>query len=337
MKGPVLSVIDLTKTYRTRVGGRRATLHAVDGVSFEVISGETVALVGESGSGKSTVAHCVLRLEQPTSGQVVFEGEDLTAASQRRLRELRLRIQIVFQDPTDSLDPRQTVGSAVGEPLRVHALAERQERRRRVGEILELVGLQPTHARRYPHQLSGGQRQRVGIARALVTNPSLVILDEPTSALDVSVQAKLLNLLRELQDRLRLSYLFITHDLGIVRTIADRVLVMYAGQIVEAAPTGTLFDRPLHPYTRALLDAVPVDTPRHRRERPAPRGEPYAALDPEPVCRFIGRCPWAADECRVPVELRAVEHAQLVRCVGWESGRVPEPAPRMEVSPTPTE
>ncbi len=332
MKEPILSVAELTKHYRVREKGRRATLHAVDGVSFDVLAGETVALVGESGSGKSTAAHCILRLEQPTSGRVLFEGEDMTAASQARLRELRLRIQIVFQDPTDSLDPRQTVGSAVGEPLRVHALADRQERRRRVAEILELVGLQPAHTKRYPHQLSGGQRQRVGIARALVTNPSLVVLDEPTSALDVSVQAKLLNLLGELQQRLDLSYLFITHDLGVVRTIADRVLVMYAGQIVEAAPTDTLFDRPLHPYTRALLDAVPVDTPSQRRERPAPRGEPYAAVDPEPVCRFLGRCPWGADECRVPVELREVEHGQLVRCVGWESGRVPEPSRREEVS-----
>jgi oligopeptide/dipeptide ABC transporter ATP-binding protein len=331
VKGPILSVAELTKHYRVRAKGRKATLHAVDGVSFDVLPGQTVALVGESGSGKSTAAHCILRLEDPTSGRVVFESEDLTGATQRRLREVRLRIQIVFQDPTDSLDPRQTVGSAVGEPLLVHGLAERQERRDRVAEILELVGLQPAHARRYPHQLSGGQRQRVGIARALITNPSLVILDEPTSALDVSVQAKLLNLLGELQERLDLSYLFITHDLGIVRTIADRVLVMYAGQIVEAAPTDVLFERPLHPYTRALLDAVPVDTPLHRRERPAPRGEPYAAIDPEPVCRFVGRCPWAAEECRVPVELIEGGQDQLVRCVGWESGRVPEPR-RGEVS-----
>jgi oligopeptide/dipeptide ABC transporter ATP-binding protein len=334
---PILRVSGLTKSYRVRAQSRRATLHAVDDVSFEILPGETVALVGESGSGKSTVAHCLLRLEQPSSGRVVFEGEELTALPQRRLRELRPRIQIVFQDPTDSLDPRQTIGSAVGEPLRVHGLVGGVERRHRVGEILELVGLQASHAKRYPHQLSGGQRQRVGIARALITNPSLVVLDEPTSALDVSVQAKLLNLLRELQQKLHLSYLFITHDLGIVRTIADRVLVMYAGQIVEAASTDAIFDRPLHPYTRALLDAVPVDTPAHRRERPAPHGEPYAAIDPDPVCRFIGRCPWAADECRIPVELHEAEQAQLVRCVGWESGRIPEPAPRAEVSPTATE
>jgi oligopeptide/dipeptide ABC transporter ATP-binding protein len=322
---PILAVEGLTKHYRVRVGGRRSVLHAVDDVSFDVLPGETVALVGESGSGKSTAAHCILRLEEPTAGRVLFEGEELTAHPERRLRELRRRIQIVFQDPTDSLDPRQSVGAAVGEPLRVHGLVEGPAARDRIAEILELVGLQPDHARRYPHQLSGGQRQRVCIARALVTDPSLVVLDEPTSALDVSVQAKLLNLLESLQERLHLSYLFITHDLGVVHHISDRVLVMYAGQIVESAPTEALFERPVMPYTRALLDAVPVDTPAQRRERPAPRGEPYAALDPEPVCRFAGRCPWAADECRAPIELREAEPGRDVRCVGWFSGRVAEP------------
>lgn len=321
----LLEVSELTKHYRIRVGGRRATLHAVDGVSFDIGSGETVALVGESGSGKSTAAHCILRLEQPTSGRVVFEGEELTGAPRDRLRALRRRVQIVFQDPTDSLNPRRTVGSAVGEPLRVHGLADGLAARERVAEILDLVGLQGDHAGRYPHQLSGGQRQRVGIARALVTEPSLVVLDEPTSALDVSVQAKLLNLLNDLQDKLRLSYLFITHDLGVVRYIADRVLVMYAGQIVEAAPTEELFRRPLHPYTRALLDAVPVDSPGDRRPRPPLQGEPYAAIEPETGCRLIGRCPWAAGECEAPVLLDAAGPGRLVRCVGYTGGRVPEP------------
>jgi len=323
---PLLAVEGLTKHYRIRAGLRRATLHAVDGVSFHIEAGETVALVGESGSGKSTTAHCILRLEEPTEGRVVLEGEDVTAAPAGRLRELRRRMQIVFQDPTDSLNPRRTVAATVAEPLKVHGLASGADAHRRVADILELVGLQPDMARRYPHQLSGGQRQRVGIARALVTDPSLVVLDEPTSALDVSVQAKLLNLLRNLQARLGLSYLFITHDLGVVRYIADRVLVMYAGQIVEAAPTGMLFERPLHPYSRALLEAVPVDSPAHRIERPLPRGEPYAAIDPGPGCRFASRCPWAARECEDPVELQEIDARRSVRCVGWLSGRVPAPA-----------
>ena len=325
MSEPVLRVAELTKHYRVRIGGRRATLHALDGVSFEIFPGETVALVGESGSGKSTAAHCILRLEQPTSGKVTFEGEDVTTAPRRRLRELRRRLQIVFQDPTDSLNPRRSVGATVGEPLKVHEIESGAAARRRVDEILELVGLQPNLARNYAHQLSGGQRQRVGIARALVTEPSLVVLDEPTSALDVSVQAKLLNLLNDLQCKLHLSYLFITHDLGVVRYIADRVLVLYAGQIVEAAPTERLFERPVHPYTRALLEAVPVDSPGQRAERPLPRGEPYAPIDPAPGCRFAGRCPWAEEECMAPVALQETDTGHSARCTGWFSGRVPEP------------
>jgi oligopeptide/dipeptide ABC transporter ATP-binding protein len=325
MTEALLAVEELTKHYRIRIGGRRATLHALDGVSFEILPGETVALVGESGSGKSTAAHCILRLEQSTSGRVLFEGEDVTRAPRGRLRELRRRLQIVFQDPTDSLNPRRTVGATVGEPLKVHAIANGVAARRRVDEILELVGLQREVARNYPHHLSGGQRQRVGIARALVTDPSLVLLDEPTSALDVSVQAKLLNLLNDLQRRLRLSYLFITHDLGVVRYIADRVLVLYGGQIVEAAATERLFERPVHPYTRALLEAVPVDSPSQRAERPLPRGEPYAPIDPAPGCRFAGRCPWVADECMAPVPLQETGRDHSARCTGWFSRRVPEP------------
>jgi oligopeptide/dipeptide ABC transporter ATP-binding protein len=249
----------------------------------------------------------------------------VTRAPRGRLRELRRRLQIVFQDPTDSLNPRRTVGATVGEPLKVHAIANGVAARRRVDEILELVGLQRDVARNYPHHLSGGQRQRVGIARALVTDPSLVVLDEPTSALDVSVQAKLLNLLNDLQGRLRLSYLFITHDLGVVRYIADRVLVLYGGQIVEAAATERLFERPLHPYTRALLEAVPVDSPSQRAERPLPRGEPYAPIDPAPGCRFAGRCPWVAEECMAPVPLQETGRDHSARCTGWFSRRVPEP------------
>jgi oligopeptide transport system ATP-binding protein len=325
MTEPTLRVENLAKHYRVRVGGHRAVLHAVDDVSFEIQSGETVALVGESGSGKSTTALCLLRLEEPSAGRVRFEGDELTAVGARELRALRRRIQIVFQDPTESLNPRRTVGATLREPIELHRLAEGAAARRRVAELLELVGLQPDHARRYPHQLSGGQRQRVCIARALATDPTLVVLDEPTSALDVSVQAQILNLLDDLQREIDLTYLFITHDLGVVRHLADRVLVMYAGQIVEAAATAELFERPLHPYTRALLDAVPVDSPMERRPRAVPRGEPYSPLDPAPGCRFVGRCPWAAGECEAPVELRETDGGRLVRCVGWFSGRVPEP------------
>jgi oligopeptide transport system ATP-binding protein len=327
---PILQVEDLVKHYPVRVGGRRAVLRAVDGVSFAVEPGETVALVGESGSGKSTTALCLLRLEQPTSGHVLFEGQDLTTRRPRELRPLRRRLQIVFQDPTESLNPRRSVGATLREPIEAHRIAEGAEARRRVEELLELVHLQPDHARRYPHQLSGGQRQRVCIARALTTDPTLIVLDEPTSALDVSVQAQILNLLCELQREIDLTYLFITHDLGVVRHLADRVLVMYAGQIVEAARTEELFRRPLHPYTRALLDAVPVDSPVERRSRTLPRGETYSPIDPAPGCRFAGRCPWAAAECAAPVELGQLEAERLLRCTGWLSGRVPEPEPAAE-------
>lgn len=332
MSEAILRVEDLAKEYRVRVGGRRAVLHAVDGVSFDVNRGETVALVGESGSGKSTTALCILRLEEPTRGRVLFDGDDLTAQSLRELRPLRRRIQIVFQDPTESLNPRRSVEDTLREPVERHGLAAGHAAKARVKELLELVGLPPDHARRYPHQLSGGQRQRVCIARSLATDPALVLLDEPTSALDVSVQAQILNLLKELQREIGLTYLFITHDLGVVRHLADRVLVMYAGQIVEAAPTATLFERPLHPYTRALLDSVPVDSPAERRVRTVPKGEPFSPLDPPQGCRFAGRCPWAAEECEAPVELGETETDHVVRCVGWFGGRVPEPRSEALVS-----
>jgi oligopeptide/dipeptide ABC transporter ATP-binding protein len=325
MSEAILSVEDLAKEYRVRVGGRRAVLHAVDGVSFDIRRGETVALVGESGSGKSTTALCILLLEQPTQGRVLFDGEDMTTRSARDLRTLRRRIQIVFQDPTESLNPRRSVEDTLREPVEKHGLASGRAARTRVAELLELVGLQPGHARRYPHQLSGGQRQRVCIARSLATEPSLLVLDEPTSALDVSVQAQILNLLNDLQREIGLTYLFITHDLGVVRHLADRVLVMYAGQIVEEAATATLFERPLHPYTRALLDSVPVDSPAERRVRIVPEGEPYSPLDPPQGCRFAGRCPWAAAECAAPVVLEPADAEHLVRCTGWFSRRVPEP------------
>jgi oligopeptide transport system ATP-binding protein len=329
-RSPLLSVRELSKHYPIRVGSHRATLYAVDRISFDLYPGETLALVGESGCGKSTAARCALRLEEPSSGSVFFEEAELTALPNGKVRDLRRRMQMVFQDPTDSLNPRKTAGFTVGEALKVHRIATGNAARERVAEIFELCGLQREHLSRYPHQLSGGQRQRVGIARALVTEPSLVVLDEPTSALDVSVQAKLLNLLHDLQERMHLSYLFITHDLGVVRYIADRVLVVYAGQIVEAATTDSLFRRPVQPYSRALIDAVPVDSPFQRRVRPPIKGEPYAAIDPGPGCRLVGRCPWADAECESPIALQDVESDHVVRCVGYFSGRVPEPQAEAE-------
>ena len=257
MSEALLYVDDLAKVYRVRVGGRRAILYAVDGVSFGIRRGETVALVGESGSGKSTTALCILRLEEPTRGRVLFDGEDITALGARRLRPLRRQMQIVFQDPTESLNPRRSVEDTLREPVETHGLASGRAARTRVGELLELVGLPPDHARRYPHQLSGGQRQRVCIARSLATEPSLVVLVEPTSALDVSVQAQILNLLRDLQQELGVSYLFITHNIGVVEYIADRIAVMRGGRILEQGDCAAVLERPREAYTRDLIDAVP--------------------------------------------------------------------------------
>jgi oligopeptide transport system ATP-binding protein len=331
----LVTVEHLTRHYALRSGWQRQHLHAVDDISLEVAAGETVALVGESGSGKSTAARCLLRLEDPDQGRVVIGEEEVTAARPARVRALRRDMQIVFQDPSASLNPRRTVGQLVSEPLMLHGIARGRQARLRVERILEQCGLQSAHADAYPHQLSGGQRQRVGLARALVTEPRFVVLDEPTSALDVSVQAQLLNLLRRLQRELDLAYLFITHDLSVARWMAQRIAVMYAGQIVEVAPTEELFARPLHPYTQMLLDAVPADTPSERRERRRPRGEPYAPIDPEPGCRFAGRCPFVADECQQPVALEDAGGPHRVRCIGHFSGRIPTFAPGADAAPQP--
>ena len=303
----VLSVRDLRKTYPiTRGLLRRRTvgmLEAVAGVSFEVRRGETLGLVGESGCGKSTTARCVLRLVRPDGGQIRYapvgeEPIDVLAARGRRLRQLQQQIQIVFQDPYASLSPRMTVEEIVGEPFTVHRAVARGERRRRVGELLETVGLAREHARRYPHEFSGGQRQRIAIARALALDPSLLVLDEPVSSLDVSIQAQVLNLLQDLQQQLGLSYLFIAHDLAIVRHISHTVAVMHLGEIVEQAPRDALYERPLHPYTRALLAAVRVPEPAvERRRRPVRlRRETISPAARPPGCRFHPRCPIA----RVP-------------------------------------
>ncbi len=300
---PLLEARGLARHYVVRRGVvvRRATgvLRAVDGVSFRIGRGETLALVGESGCGKSTTARLVMRLVEPTAGSVWFEGEDITRLGGERLRRLRRRVQIVFQDPFASLNPRMTIGDTLEEPLVVHGLGDKAKRRARVAELLGLVGLASYHAGRYPHEFSGGQRQRVGIARALAVEPSLIVCDEPVSALDVSIQAQVVNLLQDLQAQLGLSYLFIAHDLAVVKHVADRVAVMYLGRIVEMADKAALFARPMHPYTRALLDAVPRPDPGAVRAARPPGGDVPSPMNPPSGCHFHTRCAFAQARCSV--------------------------------------
>jgi oligopeptide transport system ATP-binding protein len=300
--GPLLEVEALEK--RFDVGGtwlrrRRRAIRAVDGVSFVLAAGETLGLVGESGCGKSTTGRLILRLIEPSAGRVRFEGRDLFALPARELWAARQRMQIVFQDPFGSLNPRMRVGTIVGEPLDIYGRGDRGARRRRVAELLETVGMDPAFAERYPHELSGGQRQRIGIAAALALQPSLIVADEPVSALDVSVQAQVLNLLAELRRRFGLTYLFISHDLHVVLHMSDRVAVMYLGEIVEIGTRDAVHREPKHPYTQALLSAIPVADPTLRRERIVPRGEVASLLAVPPGCRFHPRCPVAFDRCRV--------------------------------------
>jgi oligopeptide transport system ATP-binding protein len=316
----LLRVENVTKHFPVHAGflrRSRSAVHAVDGVSFTLDEGETLALVGESGCGKSTTGRLALRLLEATSGRVLFQGRELGTLDERALRAARSAMQIVFQDPYGSLNPRMTVGQMLEEPLMLHGLAA-GKRRERVAEILGLVGLPPQHMQRYPHQFSGGQRQRIGIARAIAVEPRLIVCDEPVSALDVSIQAQVVNLLQDLQRRLGLAYLFIAHDLAVVKHIATRVAVMYLGRIVEIADKRELFARPRHPYTQALLSAIPLPVPGSRRDRIVLQGDVPSSIDPPPGCRFRSRCPYARERCAVEDPPLATEGGHGVACHFWK-------------------
>jgi oligopeptide transport system ATP-binding protein len=319
---PLLDVRGLVKHYPLKqglIGKLRGeapfAIRAVDGVDFAIARGQTLALVGESGCGKTTTGRCVLFLQRPTAGEVRFDGQPIDPDDEAGLRRRRRQLQIVFQDPNSSLNPRLTVGQTLDEALAFHKVVPRAERGRAVTDLLETVGLGAQHRSRYPNELSGGQRQRIGIARALAVNPSLIVADEPVSALDVSVQAQILQLLTKLREERGLSYLFISHDLGVVRHISDQVAVMYLGVIVEQAPTVRLYENPLHPYTKALLSAAPVANPRLRRQRLLLPGDPPSPIAPPSGCRFRTRCPFATPLCAEHVPpLREIEPGHLAAC-----------------------
>ena len=312
MSEPLLRVEGLTKHFSTKKG----LLHAVDNVSFTIDKGRTLGMVGESGCGKSTTGRAILRLIEPTAGNVLFDNIDVRSLDAAKLRRMRTRMQIVFQDPFSSLNPRMTVSQAIEEPIKLHGIiTDPQEREERVLELMETVGLAPRLFNTYPHELDGGRRQRIGIARALAVNPDFVVCDEPVSALDVSIQAQILNLMEDLQDELGLTYLFITHDLSVVHHLSDDSAVMYLGKLFEKAPSDELFDHPMHPYTQALLSAIPVPSLHNRKKRIIMKGEITSPINPPKACRFAQRCPYATERCTCEEpELRDYGNGHSVAC-----------------------
>lgn len=313
-KKEILRVEHLKKYFTTPKG----TLHAVDDVNFSIRTGETLGVVGESGCGKSTMGRAILRLHEPTSGKVYFEGRDILSCNKKQLKDLRKDMQIIFQDPFASLNPRMTVSEAIIEPLLVQGIYKASERAaitRRVEKIMNLVGLAKRLVNTYPHELDVGRRQRIGIARALAVNPKFIVCDEPVSALDVSIQAQILNLMQDLQEELNLTYMFITHDLSVVRHFSNDIVVMYLGQMVESAPAKALFKNPMHPYTKALLSAIPVPDPDFKMERIPLKGELTSPINPEPGCRFAKRCPYATEGCtNNEMTLKEMEPGHFVSC-----------------------
>lgn len=312
MSKPILSVKDLKKYFKTKKG----ILHAVDGLNFEIEEGRTLGMVGESGCGKSTCGRAILRLHEPTSGSIIFDGKDIVKLSNKQMREIRKDMQMIFQDPFASLNPRRTVSEIIAEPLKIHGVYKNKiDLDHRVEELMETVGLANRLVNTYPHELDGGRRQRIGIARALALDPRFVVCDEPVSSLDVSIQAQVLNLLKELQNNLKLTYIFITHDLSVVHYFADDILVMYMGTMVEKSESSELFKNPLHPYTKALLSAIPVPDIHRKRDRVILSGEVSSPIDPKPGCRFAPRCQYVKDECfaKTP-EYKEAEPNHFVAC-----------------------
>ena len=306
----LIEVKNLKKYFKSAAG----LVHAVDDISFEIQKGETVGLVGESGCGKSTLGRTLIHLNESTGGQIFYDGKDVTTLNKRQLVEFRKDVQMIFQDPFSSLDPRQTVQDIIEEPLHLTGGMNREQIKERTRELMDTVGIEKSLRMSYPHELDGGRRQRVGIARALALNPKFIVCDEPVSALDVSIQAQILNLLMDLQDRMGLTYLFITHDMSVVKHISNQICVMYLGQMVEKSPKNELFERPLHPYTKALLSAIPTTDIHHPKQRILLKGEIKSPINPGPGCRFASRCPYADESCKAGVSLNEVLPGHFVAC-----------------------